>query len=440
MINLLSIGLLINTDAITPGYCIAGWIIIGLLILFSAVVSGAEAAFFSLSPRDRQQLLEEDSRRAHKAVGLLNQPEKLTATILVTSIIFNIPAAVLGTYLSYPLFAGISSPILALLLQLLMITIMLLLLCEFIPKSIATRIPLAYALGTATVLVATYHIFKPFISSLTRTTGILRNRLQTNRKPNLSIDDLSHAIEMASDELNEEKEMLEGIINFTNIEVKAIMKPRNDITALDYDDNFEQMMAMVVDSGYSRLPVFKANNDNIVGVLYIKDLLPCLGSECHQTFEWQTLIRELLVVSESKKIKDLLKDFQRRKMHIAVVVDDYGGTSGIVTMEDILEEIVGEISDESDTDGLPYQQTGENTWEFDGRTALTDFCKVFDIDYSAFVETKGENDTLAGLILEVKGEIPLKHQQISYGDFVFTILAADNRRIKKIKVNRNESI
>ena len=440
MIKLSCIYLTISPMIADPNAYLAGWIATGLLLLLSALVSGAEAAYFSLSPRDRQQLLEENSRRARKAAGLLNRPEKLTATILVTTIVFTIPAAVLATYLSIPLFSGIASTAWAISLHVLVLTTAVLLLCEFIPKSIAARMPLRYALGTATLLVLAYNIFRPLTASLARTTGILKNRLLLHRKPNLSIDDLSQAIEMASDELNDEKEMLEGIINFSNIDVKAVMKPRNEITALDFDFSFDRMMAVVIESGYSRLPVYRTNNDNIVGVIYIKDLLPCLGDSCRNNLEWQKLIRPMLVVPETKKINDLLKEFQIKKMHIAVVVDEYGGTSGLITMEDILEEIVGDISDESDTEGLPYQQIDESTWEFEGRTPLTDFCKVFDIDYAAFVETKGENDTLAGLILELKGEIPVRHQQINYGDFVFTILAADNRRIKKIKVKRNETM
>ena len=440
MIKLSCIYLTISPMIANPNAYLAGWIATGLLLLLSALVSGAEAAYFSLSPRDRQQLLEENSRRARKAAGLLNRPEKLTATILVTTIVFTIPAAVLATYLSIPLFSGIASTAWAIALHVLVLTTAVLLLCEFIPKSIAARMPLRYALGTATLLVLAYNIFRPLTASLARTTGILKNRLLLHRKPNLSIDDLSQAIEMASDELNDEKEMLEGIINFSNIDVKAVMKPRNEITALDFDFSFDRMMAVVIESGYSRLPVYRTNNDNIVGVIYIKDLLPCLGDSCRNNLEWQKLIRPMLVVPETKKINDLLKEFQIKKMHIAVVVDEYGGTSGLITMEDILEEIVGDISDESDTEGLPYQQIDESTWEFEGRTPLTDFCKVFDIDYAAFVETKGENDTLAGLILELKGEIPVRHQQINYGDFVFTILAADNRRIKKIKVKRNETM
>lgn len=428
--------ILLNLAPETTGFYVIGAILVALLLFMSGMVSGSEVAFFSLSPKDRQALDENPSRSAAKVLHLLSSPEKLLATILVANNFINIAIVIFTTYLTGGLFAFIFNTLVRLLIQLVFVTALLLLFGELMPKILAGKYPLRFALSMAHPIAFAHSLFRPVVYLLTTSTRFIQHRLQRRTKQNLSIDDLSHAIELASGELNEEKEMLEGIINFTNIEVKAIMKPRMDVVVLEYSYSFTKVLAVIVDTGYSRIPVFRDNTDNIIGVLYIKDLLPYVNIEDKKSFKWQKLIRTHYVVPETKKINELLKDFQAKKMHMAVVVDEYGGTSGIVTLEDILEEIVGDITDESDTDNNLFQQNEKGQWEFDGRTHINDFCRVFDIDIEAFDNIRGESDTLAGLIIEVKGVIPAKHEKIVLSDFTFTILSADNRKIKKILVER----
>ncbi len=416
---------------------IIGWVIAILLLIFASIISGAEAAIVLISADQEQNIGDSDSKKTKCVNKILNYPERYYYTILISKLLYFIPSVILATYLCLPIFWEMESQLLLLIIQFIAIPFVFLLIYEYISKSIASKFPLSYIYASAWFVRFNNFIFRPLVLLFIRTMGTDGAQLLAKRKTNLSIDDLSQVIELASDELNDEKEMLEGIINFQNIEVTAIMQPRNEIVALDFDWDLDKMLSVVIESGYSRLPVYKENNDNIVGVIYIKDLIPYLEANTEE-LKWQNLIRSILFVPEEKNIKDLLKEFQTKKMHIATVIDEYGGTSGLVTMEDILEEIVGEITDESDNEILPYQQIGENVWEFEGSTALTDFCKVFDIDYSDFAETKGENDTIAGLILEISEDMPKKFQRINYGNFVFTILDADNRRITRIKVKRDE--
>jgi len=420
-------------------FYLTGTLVVLALIIISGMVSSSEVAYFSLSPKDKHNLSKNNTKSGKIAYKLLLNPEKLLGTILVTNNFVNVAIVILTTYLTSPLFAFIESETIKIIFQLIIVTALLLLLGELLPKVLASKFPMKTALMMALPLNFASKIFSPVVYLLVHSTSSVNKRLKRRHKQNISIDDLSHAIELASDELNEEKEMLEGIINFTNIEVKEIMKPRMDITAFEFSDSFTKVLSVIVETGYSRIPVYKDNPDNIVGVLYIKDLLPYINIEDKRLFKWQKLIRQHLIIPESKKINDLLKEFQAKKMHMAVVVDEYGGTCGIVTMEDILEEIVGDINDESDTEGILFKKTGENMWEFDGRILINDFCKVFDIDNEIFDTVRGESDSLAGLILEMKGDIPHKNEKLSFDRFVFTIDAVDDRRIKKIRVKVNEN-
>ncbi|HQP04918.1 MAG: gliding motility-associated protein GldE [Bacteroidales bacterium] len=430
---------LLNFAKLNLSFYITGTLVVVVLIIISGMVSSSEVAFFSLSPKDKLNLSKNKSKSGKTAYKLLLKPEKLLGTILVTNNFVNVAIVILVTYLTGPLFSFIDSETIKVIVQLVIVTAILLLLGELLPKVYASKFPLKTALKLALPLNVASKIFSPVVYILVRSTSRVNKRMQRRHKQNISIDDLSHAIELASDELNEEKEMLEGIINFTNIEVKEIMKPRMDITAFEYSETFTKVLSVIVETGYSRIPVYKENPDNIVGVLYIKDLLPYIHIEDKKSFKWQKLIRTHLIIPETKKINDLLKDFQSKKMHMAVVVDEYGGTCGIVTMEDILEEIVGDINDESDTDGILFTQISENTWEFDGRTTIIDFCKTLDVDSNLFDAVRGESDSLAGLILEMKGDIPHKNENINYSRFTFTIESVDKRRIKKIRVTIHEN-
>ena len=303
------------------------------------------------------------------------------------------------------------------------------------PKVYATRNHIEMALLMAYPIIVLEKIFRPVTSLLIFSSSFVKKRSGT-RLSNISMDDLSDALELTSDELNEDDKILKGIVNFSNINVSAIMCPRIDVTAIDIKTKFDITVSVIIKSGFSRIPVYSDSFDSVKGILYAKDVLPYTDKS--SSFKWQSLLRSPYFVPETKKINDLLKEFQSKKMHMAVVIDEYGGTSGIITLEDILEEIVGEITDESDEDQLLFRKIDENTYIFEGKILLNDFCKVFEMEDDIFEEVRGESETLAGLILELKGEIPVKNQTIEFGKFVFRILSADRRRIKEIRVEIKE--
>jgi putative hemolysin len=425
--------IILQSSQISHVGLIIGFVVILVLLLCSALISGSEVAYFSLSPKCIHNLKTNPTKRNNAALKLLKNPELLLGTILVANNFINIGIVILSTYVSSPIIDFIDNDILKIIFQLVVITFILLLIGELMPKVLASKYPNRFALLMSLPLQFISKVFWPISIILVKSTNFINKRLK-NRKQNISMNELSQAIELASDDLDEEKEILEGIVNFSNIEVKAIMKPRMDVVSLDYNDTFNKLISVIVDTGYSRLPVYKENFDNIKGVLYIKDVLPFLTIENKDEFLWQKLIRPHYQIPETKKINDLLEDFQKRKLHMAIVKDEYGGTSGVVTLEDILEEIVGEIIDESDHVSELYQKLGENTWEFIGKTSLTDFCKIVDLDYDLFEDVRGDNDSLAGLILQLKGNIPIKNEIVKFNKFEFKITAVDQRRIKKIEV------
>lgn len=406
-------------------------VIVLILLLSSALISGSEVAYFSLSAADKHKLQKKNKSNLRVLKNLEN-PEKLLATILTTNNFVNIGIIVLSAFITNNLVTIQNSPVIGFILQVVLITFFLLLFGEIIPKVYATHSALGFAKFMALPLQTLEKIFRPINSILIYSTSFVNRRLQKHRKK-ISMNEISLALELTSDqELSEEKEILEGIVKFGNKSVDEIMKPRVDVVAIDIKTGFSKVLQIINDSGFSRIPVYIDSFDNISGILYIKDILP--HSHKGNSFKWQTLVRAPFHVPETKKINSLLEEFQQRKVHLAIVVDEYGGTSGIVTLEDILEEIVGEINDEFDDEESIFSKISDSTFVFEGKVLLGDFYKIVECNDSVFDEVKGDADTLAGLILELKGEIPGLHEKMSFDEFDFTIEAVDNRRIKEIKV------
>jgi putative hemolysin len=403
-----------------------------ILLLGSALISASEVGFFSLKPADIKELEGQKLKKGSLVLKLLEKPERLLANILIANNFINISIVILGAYITQSLFDFSASPVIGFIVQVVIITFIILLVGEIIPKIFATDNNIKTALNTAFPLLLLSKILHPFTTILIWSSSFAKKRLAA-KKPDLSIDDLSDAIEITSDSLTDEKNILKGIVKFGNTTVSEIMHPRLDIVAIEFNSLLSRILSLVVETGYSRIPVYEEDFDNIKGILFTKDLLPYLHYD--DTFNWQGLIKEAYFVPETKKIDDLLAEFQKKKIHLAIVIDEYGGTCGLVTMEDILEEIVGEISDESDVDEeMLYKILSKNTYLFEAKILLNDFYRVTGIDISFFNEVKGEYETLAGLILELKGEIPLKNDRIDYKNLSFIIETVDNRRIKQVKV------
>ena len=411
---------------------ILSFVLILLLLIISALISGSEVAYFSLNPQDREKLNSVNNKQNNAVLKNLDNPEKLLATILVTNNFANVGIVIFSAYTTNKIFDFSASPTLGFIVQVVIITFILLLFGEIIPKVYATRHSLGFARFMAIPLFILEHIFRPINSVLIYSTSFVNKRIQ-RQSQNISVDELSQALELTLEhEHSEDKEILEGIVKFGNKNVVEIMRSRVDVEALDLKDSYSKVINLINESGYSRIPVYSASFDNIKGILYIKDLLPHIHKK--ENFRWQTIIRPPFYVPETKKIDDLLEEFQKNKVHMAIVVDEYGGSSGIVTLEDILEEIVGEIVDEFDDDDNYFTKIAENKYLLDGKILLHDFYKIIGVDDHIFDEYKGDADTLAGLILELKGEIPVVHEKLNCKNFVFSIEAVDNRRIKKIKV------
>ncbi len=409
-------------------------IIVLLLLLSSALISGSEVAYFSLNATNKQKL-QKKSKTNQRVLKNLENPQKLLATILTSNNFVNIGIIILSAHVTNNLFTIENSKMLEFGLQVVLITFLLLLFGEIIPKVYATHFALGFARFMSFPLLTLEKIFRPINFLLIYSTSFVNRRLQKHRKK-ISMDEISQALELTSDqELSEEKEILEGIVKFGNKSVDEIMKPRVDVVALDIKTNFSQVLRLINDSGYSRIPVYINSFDTVSGILYIKDILP--HAHKGNSFKWQTLTRAPFYVPETKKISALLEEFQKSKVHLAIVVDEYGGTSGIVTLEDILEEIVGDITDEFDDEENFFSKITDNKFMFDGKVLLGDFYRIVDCNDDVFDEVKGDADTLAGLILELKGEIPSLHEKINCKEFNFTIEAVDDRRIKQIKVEIN---
>jgi gliding motility-associated protein GldE len=400
-------------------------LILLLLLIGSAMMSASETAYFSLRQSDLKKLRSNKSKQAKTALSLYNYPEKLLSTILVTNNIINIAFVLLAVYTGSVLFNIRLDHITVFILELLVITFLLLLFGEVMPKIYASKNSLAAALFMAPLLTFLQKALTPLTFLLIRSANFARNRHTAKNGENSEKG-------FSSESLNEDEKILKGIANFGNINVSAIMCPRINVTAIDIKSGFDKIIPLIINSGFSRIPVYSGSFDSVKGILYAKDVLPYTNYPA--SFKWQSLLRPSYFVPETKKINDLLKEFQLRKIHMAIVIDEYGGTSGIVTLEDILEEIVGEITDESDEVETMFRKIDETTYIFEGRILIHDFCKIFKIDEEQFAEVRGESETLAGLMLELTGEIPQKDQVIRFGNFTFKIESVDKRRIKEIKV------
>ena len=416
---------------ISPGLAIDLVVILALLAA-SALVSGAEVAFFSLTPGEVETIKARKGRGSSRILSLLGRPEDLLATLLVCNNLINIGIVILTTWLTGEMLNFTSHPVLTFILQVIIITFVILLICEVIPKVYSSRHALGVVFLMALPLTILERILRPFNRILIGSTSVLKKRMREQTDP-LTMEELSEALHLTGEDLKEEEKILQGIVRFGNIEVKEIMKPRVEIQSLDIELPFRTVFKIMVEQGYSRFPVYRNDLDDIRGVLYMKDLLPHVQKP--DSFRWQTLLRSPFFIPENKRINDLLEEFRRNKMHLALVVDEYGGTSGLVTLEDILEEIVGEIRDESDEEEKVYQKVGEGSYLFKGLTPLQDVIRVLDLDDEFFEEARGGSDTLAGLILEVRGEIPELGAEIPLKHLTFIIKNRDERRIREVQVN-----
>ena len=424
----------IFTGSFTPAIILILFFII-LLLICSALISGAEIAYFSLTPVQLKEIKTKESHINRIILSHLKSPKRLLATILISNNFANVGVVILSTYVSARLFDFTFYPLLGFLVEAVVITFLILLFGEIMPKIYANQKQIEFATLMGKPLKVLVWLFYPLSSVLMITTRIVDKKLASQGQ-NISMSDLSDAIDLTVEKGTpaEETKILKGIVRFSDIEVSEIMRSRMDIIAVEITQPFRKIIEVVVESGYSRIPAYEESFDNIKGVLYIKDLLPYINSE--DNFNWAELLRPSFFVPENKKINDLLQEFQEKKIHLAIVVDEYGGTSGLVTMEDILEEIIGEITDEFDTpeDGIGYKKLDESNYIFEGKTSINDFCKVAGFDDDIFDEVKGDADSLAGVILELLGEIPEKGKNISYRNLRFNIISVDKRRIKQIKV------
>ena len=390
-------------------------------------MSGSEVAIFSLT-HEQKNTLQKSNKKSHKRIlKLLEKPELLLATVLTANSFINIAFVIIFVWITNIIFTFQNNEILAFIVQTIIAAFLILLIGEVLPKTFATHKPLKFAEFTSLFLILAKIIFYPFIITLSN----ISNFIKIKKKKLIKFDELSDAIDLASKQLKDEKQILKGIVNFTSTRVNQIMIPRIDVKAVDIRDSFQKVISIIKEIGYSRMPVIKDNFDQVIGILYIKDLLPHLHKN---DFKWQSLIRPPYFVPETKFINDLLEEFQQKRIHMAIVVDEYGGTSGIVTLEDILEEIVGNIDDEFDTDTLPIKKLNENQYEVEGKVLINDFCKFANIDESIFDTEKKEAETIAGLILHHTGNIPAVGESLYISNVKFEIKQADDRRIKTIIV------
>ncbi|MFV5694547.1 gliding motility-associated protein GldE [Flavobacterium sp. LB3P122] len=409
-----------------------GFVGIFALLFCSAIVSGAEVALFSLSQKDIDETLQENVSKGKIISDLLEKPKKLLATLLVANNFINIGVVILFSFVGKNLFAAVNSPILKFILEVIVVTFLLLLFGEVLPKVYASRNNIKFAKLIAYPIAALDKLLAPISLPMRKTTIYLHNKLG-KQKTNFSVNQLSQALELTdSDETtSDEQKILEGIVSFGNTDTKQVMSPRIDIFALEIEELFSAICPKIIEKGYSRIPVYRDNIDQIEGVLFVKDLLPHINTN---EFDWKSLLREPFFVPENKKLDNLLKDFQSMKSHLAIVVDEYGGTSGLVSLEDVIEEIVGDISDEFDDDNINFSQIDDKNYLFEGKINLKDFYRIIDVDEELFEIKKGEAETLAGFILEILGNFPKKDQKIAFENCQFTVEAVDKKRIKQIKV------
>jgi len=403
-----------------------------LLLFCSAMVSAAEIALFSLSQKDIKILFEQDSSKAKLISKLLSRPKKLLATLLVANNFINIGVVIIFSFVGNTIFSAIESPLAKFVVEVILITFLILLFGEVLPKVYASRNNIKFSKFIANPIAVLDKLLSPISLPMRAVTVYLHEKL-AKQKSNISVDQLSQALELTSsdDTSSEEQKILEGIVSFGNTDTKQVMSPRIDIFALEIEETFTEIYAKIIDKGYSRIPIFRESIDHIEGILFVKDLIPHIHKK---EFDWNKLIREPFFVPENKKLDDLLKDFQSLKSHLAIVVDEYGGTSGLVSLEDVIEEIVGDISDEFDDENLSFSQIDDKNFLFEGKINLKDFYRIVEVDEAVFDDSKGEAETLAGFILEILGNFPKKGQKIHFSNVHFTIESVDKKRIKQLKI------
>ena len=410
------------------------WALLGILLTASALISGAEVAFFSLTPSVLEQAKEEGKRQVAQIEAMLKKPKRLLATILVANNFINIAIVLLFASLSEGLFIGIENAYLQLFIEVVVITFIILLFGEILPKIYANRNNLVFSQFMAGTLYKLDHYFLFYLTlPMSKLTLFIEGRFG-QRSKTFSVDQLSEALELTeqSDTTKEEDKILQGIVSFGNTDTKQVMCPRIDVFALSSTMSLKEIVPLIIENGYSRIPVYKDRLDTIEGILYSKDLMPNLHDK---DFDWTTLLREPYFVPEHKKLDDLLKEFQQKKIHIAIVVDEYGGTSGVVTLEDLIEEIVGDISDEFDDEDIEYSKIDHKNYVFEAKVSLRDFYRITDLDLEEnFEKAKGEAETLGGFILETAQSLPKLRQKIHFENVCFTIESVDKKRIKRVKV------
>ncbi|GAA4057611.1 gliding motility-associated protein GldE [Flavobacterium chungnamense] len=396
------------------------------------MVAASEVALFSLTPKNISDLEQKNPSKAIVVNQMLSKPKKLLATILVANNFLHISIVILFSFSLDEVFSTIASPLLKFIVEVILVTFLILLFGEVLPKVYASRNNIKFASFIAYPLSVLDKLLSPISLPMRAFTNYIQEKLG-KQKTNFSVDQLSQALELTSteDTSQEEQKLLEGIVSFGNTDTKQVMSPRIDLFALDIEETFAEIFPKIVEKGYSRIPVYRDNIDHIEGVLFIKDLIPHINKK---EFDWKTLLREPFFVPENKKLDDLLKDFQGMKSHLAIVVDEYGGTSGIVSLEDVIEEIVGDISDEFDDENINFSQIDDRNYLFEGKINLKDFYRIIDVDENLFEIRKGEAETLAGFILEILGNFPKKGQKIQFENCLFTIEVVDKKRVKQIKV------
>ncbi len=396
------------------------------------MVSAAEVAMFSLTQKDLSILFKQDATKANVISKLLQKPKKLLATILVANNFSHIGVVIIFSFVGNSIFSVIESEIIKFILEVILVTFLILLFGEVLPKIYASRNNIQFSKFVANPIYFLDKFLSPISYPMRSVSMFLQEKLG-KQKSSISVDQLSQALELTSteDTSTEEQKILEGIVSFGNTDTKQVMSPRIDIFALEINETFAEIYDKIVEKGYSRIPVFRENIDHIEGVLFVKDLIPHINKK---DFDWKALLREPFFVPENKKLDDLLKEFQSKKSHLAIVVDEYGGTSGLVSLEDVIEEIVGDISDEFDNESLNYSQLDDKVFLFEGKTNLKDFYRILEVEEETFENNKGEAETLAGFVLEILGNFPKKGQKIHFSTVSFTIESVDRKRIKQLKV------
>lgn len=424
---ILAIEHLVTVNAPDAGSIVA-LIFAAIALIISGFVSGSEIAYFSLTPQQLEEI--EDSPKSATINGFLAVPERLLATILIANNLVNVTIVILCSFAFSRIFE-FHSELLSFIFQSVLLTFLILLFGEILPKLYANTYTVKWAKMATGGIGLALKLFSPLSSMLVKSSTLV-NRVVTKKTENISVDDLSQALEITDVKASDEKEMLEGILEFGDTTASEIMTPRIDMTDINIKSTFAEVMEIVLSSGFSRLPVYEDTDDNIKGVLYSRDLLPYIGKT--DDFEWQKLVREPYFVPESRMIDDLLEDFRRRRIHMAIVVDEYGGTQGLVTLEDVLEEIVGDINDEYDEEEVTYKRLPDDTYVFDGKTLLTDFFRVTALNEEDYSDVTEDCDTLAGMLLAIKGDFPKSKESIVYGRCRFLILTIERHRIASVRV------